>query len=292
MGLLDGKAVIVTGAGRGLGRAYAEALAAAGARVVVNDVDAAEARETVARIARAGGEAEASDHDVADWSAAKRLVERCVAAYGKLDVLVNNAGVANHTPIWEETEESFDRTFRVNAKGVFTMGRHAMDHMIPRRSGCIINATSGAQAGFFRRAIYGASKAAVASFTYGWAMELAEHNIRVNAISPLAQTRMSLAPPPADGQVPVEKWPERVAPLVVYLASDDAWWVTGQVFRLAHDTFSLFTHPKPVRAERKPEGWTAADIRDQVERNLRPHLQPIGLDAPEYSYDRILRPPG
>jgi NAD(P)-dependent dehydrogenase (short-subunit alcohol dehydrogenase family) len=291
MALLDGKAIIVTGAGRGLGRAYALALAAAGAQVAVNDIDLEGARRVVGEIRAAGGTAIESGEDVADWAAAKELVDRCVEAFGKLDVLVNNAGRMIATRFVEETPATIDATLRVNVTGVINMTRHAVDHMIPRGGGNIINVSSGSQCGIPGGwAVYGASKAAVAGFTYNCAIELAEHNIRVNAISPNAATRVSEAEG-GEAAIPRARRPSSMAPLVVYLASDESWWITGQVFRLQDDRFSLFGHPKPLYPEHDPDGWTAEGIRAHVAAKLRHRLEPVGIGVTEYTYDRVLRKP-
>jgi NAD(P)-dependent dehydrogenase (short-subunit alcohol dehydrogenase family) len=291
MGLLDGKAIIVTGAGRGLGRAYALALAAAGAQVVVNDIDPEGARRVAAEVAAAGGAATESGEDVADWAAAKQLVDRCVEAFGKLDVLVNNAGRMIATRFVDETPATIDATLGVNVTGVINMTRHAVDHMIPRGGGNIINVSSGSQCGIPGGwAVYGASKAAVAGFTYNCAIELAEHHIRVNGISPNAGTREAEAKG-GEAALPRPRRPSTMAPLVVYLASDDSWWITGQIFRLQDDRFSLFAHPKPLYPEHDPEGWTAERMRAHVESALRHRMEPVGIGVTEYTYDRVLRKP-
>ena len=232
MGALEGKAVIVTGAGRGLGRAYAMAMAAEGARLLINDVDVEEAEGVAREIREVGGTAAADGGSVARWDEARGVVEHCVDEYGALDVLVSNAGLYRVAPIWEAKEEELDAIIGVNVKGVFAMARHAVDVMIPQGRGCILNVTSGAQAGLEGRSIYSASKAGVAGLTYTMALDLAQHGIRVNGISPLARTRMSdmsvKGGYPTTANVP----PETIAPLVVFLASDAAANVTGQIVRL------------------------------------------------------------
>jgi NAD(P)-dependent dehydrogenase (short-subunit alcohol dehydrogenase family) len=259
-------------------------LAAEGARVVVNDIDQAAAEGAVGEIRAAGGLAEGSGEDVGDWMAARRLVERCVSAFGGLEVLVNNAGETRAVPIWEETEEGFDRLMRANLKGTFNVTRHALERMLPARRGTIINVTSGAQAGNATRSIYAASKAGVAGFTYTWALELAPHNIRVNALSPTAQTRMSpVALPEGEEASPLRR-PENVAPLVVYLASDEAAWITGQVVRLTGNILSLFSHPKPIHPSTAEGAWTIAALRERLPRELRDRLEPVGLEATEYQF--------
>jgi NAD(P)-dependent dehydrogenase (short-subunit alcohol dehydrogenase family) len=284
MGLLDGKRAIVTGAGRGLGRAYAMALAAEGAKVVVNDLDVGEAEGVVAEIRAAGGTALVSGDDVGDWAAAGRLVGQCVEAFGGLEAVVNNAGFTRAVPIWEETEEAFDRLVRANLKGTFNVTRHALDHLRPRRRGSIINVSSGAQAGYVPRSIYAATKAGVAGFTYTWALELAPDNIRVNALSPTAQTRMSEITLAEDEKPPPLRRPENIAPLVVYLASDEAAWITGQVFRMTGNILSLFSHPKPIHPTAAEGAWTLAALRERLPREFRDRLVAVGLGASEYQF--------
>lgn len=278
MGVLDGKAVIVTGSGRGLGRAYATAMAREGARLVINDIDIAEAERTAQEIRAQGGTAVPNGEDVASWNGARRLVEHCVKEFGGIDVLVNNAGVLYAVPFTEATEEQINTTIAVNLKGTLNVARHAVDHMVPRRRGCIINVSSGSQSGLLLRSVYGASKGGVSSFTYNLAMELAPHGIRVNAISPLAHTRMWDAPE-------ARRFPaDKVAPLVVFLASDDASYVTGQVVRLEGDTLGLFSHPEPVHPVILKGGWTLDDLRKHFRGTPGRRLLPVGLRARGYEY--------
>jgi NAD(P)-dependent dehydrogenase (short-subunit alcohol dehydrogenase family) len=187
-------------------------------------------------------------------------------------------------PIWEETEEDFDRLVRANLKGTFNVTRHALDYLLPRRRGCIINISSGAQAGYVPRSTYAATKAGVAGFTYTWALELARHNIRVNALTPTAQTRMSpVALPPGEEPPPLRR-PENIAPLVVYLAGDEAAWITGQVFRVTGNILSLFSYPKPIHPSTAEGAWTLATLRERLPREYRGRLEPVGLEATAYQF--------
>jgi NAD(P)-dependent dehydrogenase (short-subunit alcohol dehydrogenase family) len=286
MNVLQGKAGIVTGAGRGLGRAYAMALAAAGARVVVNDIDQAEAEAVVGEIRAAGGTALANADDVGNWQAAARMAAQCAKEFGGIDVVVNNAGITRAMPIWKEDEASFDLMVSANLKGTFAVTRHALDYMLPKRSGSIINVSSGAQAGVAERSVYGATKGGVSSATYIWAMELAEHGIRVNAISPMAETRMSPKPLPPGAVIPPLRRPENIAPLAVYLASDAASWVTGQIFRLGADKLSLFGHPRALHVTPDPRGWTLEALNERLRAEFGHKLEPVGVTATEYIYGR------
>jgi NAD(P)-dependent dehydrogenase (short-subunit alcohol dehydrogenase family) len=286
MKILEGRNAIVTGAGRGLGRAYAIALAEAGAKVVVNDIDADEAQQVALEIAAAGGTSLASSDDIGDWNAAKRAVDICARAFGSVDVLVNNAAYTRVCNIWEEDEAGFEQLLRANLKGTFAMTRHALAHMMPRRSGSIINVTSGSQSGVAPRSVYAASKGGVSSATYTWAIELAEHGIRVNAISPMAETRMSPNPVPPGTLVPPHRLPENVAPLVVYLASDESRWITGQVFRLGGRKLSLYAHPRPRYETKDERGWSFDVLKERVRKEFGPKLEPVGVTATEYVYAR------
>jgi NAD(P)-dependent dehydrogenase (short-subunit alcohol dehydrogenase family) len=292
MGLLDGKAAIVTGSSRGLGRAFAMALAAEGADVVVNGTDADAVRRVTDEITAAGGRAVAIASDVGDWATAKRLVDRCLEAFGRLDVLVSNAGILRATgnPVWEDNQEFIDESIRVNVNGVVYMTRHALGPMMAQGGGSIVNVTSGGQAGAYPgNSVYAATKAAETGFTFACADELAEHNVRVNAIWPFAATKGG--PLGEAAETRPELRPENVAPLVVYLASDASWWVTGQKFRLQGHTLSLWSHSKPVHLAENAEGWTFERIRDRVDTAFRPRFEPVAAAAEGYTYDRVLRRP-
>lgn len=289
MGVLSGKAAIVTGAGRGLGRAYALDLAAAGASVVVNDVDEAEARAVVDDITAAGGVAVASGHDVSDPEAVDALVARCVAAFGRLDGLVNNAGLYHEARPWDETPHAMRRAVLVNVLGALQCQAAASAVMRDGGGGAIVNASSGGMFGFPSVSTYAATKGALAALTYSSALDLEAAGIRVNAISPMALTRMTahalgrdLAPstqdaPPLAGIE--DKAPESVAPLVTFLLSDLAEGITGQFLRFDGRRVSVVTtnafadHPHVTAA-----GWTPVSLADAFAGPLARHLQPYGVE--------------
>jgi NAD(P)-dependent dehydrogenase (short-subunit alcohol dehydrogenase family) len=277
MGNLDGKAVIVTGAGKGLGRAYARAIGAEGGMVVVNDINAESAEATTTEIAAAGGMAVACVADVARMADAGRLIDSCLSAFGRIDVLLNNAGLPWGTPILEETEEGYRHFLDVNVSGTFNTVHQALPHLVAQRSGSIVNVTSGAHHGFYGMAVYSLTKGAVASFTYALAFELAEYNIRVNAIEP----RGLDTPRNATHPVPHA---DVVAPLAVFLCSDASARVTGQVIRLDNQDLSLVTHPQVGKTVVLPTGWTFDAIREHWDRTLGRELEPVGLYASRYAY--------
>lgn len=274
MGELDGKAVVVTGAGRGLGRAYALALAAEGASVLVNDLDTAEGEAVAAEIAAAGGLAAAHVCSVADWDACAALVADCVARFGSIDGLVNNAGVSYEADVWDDTEAGIRATVEANMVGAIFAGTHALRAMREQGSGAIVNVTSGASLGLARMAPYGATKGGVTAITYTWAMEALPFGIRVNAISPVARTRMWRNPDHSPDE------PEDIAPLVAYLLCARSGRITGQVIRMSDHELSTLVGARfpadPAHAER----WTLDSIAAAFEAGMIERLSPVGIYGP------------
>ena len=219
--ILTGRCAVVTGAGKGLGAAYARNLAAAGAAVVVNDIDLASASAVVQSIIDRGGSAVVDGNSVTTWESSGAIVQTALATFGRLDGLVNNAGVFYLADPSEEDPAMVEDMVRVNLLGTMHCGQHAIRHMVAHGGGAIVNDTSGAQSGMRHRGTYGATKGATASLTYSWAMDLAAAGIRVNAISPIARTGM-VDYGKALGESGTDIAPEHVAPLVTFLLSDDA----------------------------------------------------------------------
>jgi NAD(P)-dependent dehydrogenase (short-subunit alcohol dehydrogenase family) len=286
---LKGKVAIVTGSGRGIGRAHALALAAEGAKVVVNDVGAERsgtgssrdpADQVASEIRSRGGEAVANYDSVAEFDAARRIVQTALDQYGRLDILVNNAGVFWHFLIHEMSEEAWDRVIGVHLKGSFNMCRHAAPIMMKQRYGRIINTTSSQWRNPEGRANYGAAKGGIVSLTWDLAFELRDYGITVNAVAPFANTRRGNAPQstqaetlrraglsrkkPADEQGDERATPEFVSPIVVYLATDQAANVNGLVFRAGGGKIGLYSHPTEqatiCRDWRKDGPWTMDDL--------------------------------
>ena len=279
MGILDNKACVITGSGRGLGAAYARLFAQEGAMVVVNDVDGAEAEKVAKEITAKGGKAVASADSVYPYESASKIIQKCVDSFGKIDVLVNNAGIVRDKTVWNMTVEEFDAVINVHLKGSFYCGQHAIRLMRAARKGTVINIVSGAHQGNFGQTNYSAAKGGIASMTYTWAVELAKYGVRVNAVAPSGLTRMTegagatSAPPP--------DWS---APLIAYLASDETNWVHGQVFNSSGEFVRIMEQPKYALGIFFPGGPTINGIRNTFKRVFYGKLEPYGLAKQPYPH--------
>jgi NAD(P)-dependent dehydrogenase (short-subunit alcohol dehydrogenase family) len=296
---LSGKVAVVTGSGRGLGSAYAIALAKAGAAVVVNDVDAEAAGHTVKQITAAGGRAVAEVAPVGTGEVADALVARAVAAFGRLDVMVTNAGILRDRVLWKMSDDDFDDVVRVHLRGTFTCARAAAVRMREQgEGGRIITACSPAgQRGNFGQTNYAAAKAGIAAMTRTWAMELARANVTVNALVPIAATEMTRTIPAFAPYIEAleergEPLPdllrkgegfgtaEDVAGLVVFLASDAAAGVTGQCVGVGGDKLALWSHPQEVATAYTDGGWSADAIAAAWPVSVGREPQTYGIPAP------------
>jgi NAD(P)-dependent dehydrogenase (short-subunit alcohol dehydrogenase family) len=267
---LRGKAVVVTGSGRGLGRAYAMAAATEGASVVVNDVDSDTARDAAERIRDAGQVAVANVDSVAESDGAERLIGACIDQFGRIDGLVSNAGLIVSGPPWELDPADARRLVDVNVLGVIYSGLAAMHRFRAQGHGVIVNVTSGGHLGMPDLALYGATKGAVASLTYGWARDLAPEGIRVIGYSPLAQTRM------ARGATGLPD-PDQVALAIPYLLSDESKGLSGQIVRFDGTRLSVLRQPGFGGPFVTRDDWTVDAVAEGFDATLRATLGPVGM---------------
>jgi NAD(P)-dependent dehydrogenase (short-subunit alcohol dehydrogenase family) len=296
---LDGKVAIVTGAGRGIGREHALALAEAGAKVVVNDLggslsgegtDSTPAQTVVNEIVAAGGEAVASYDDVADFAAAEHMIGRAVDRYGRLDILVNNAGILRDRMLVNMTEDEWDAVIAVHLKGHFGPTRHAAAYWREQSKageqvrGRVINTSSPSGVfGNVGQANYGAAKAAIAGFTLIAAQELQRYGVTVNCIAPNARTRMTEEtfgdlPPPEEGQFdPLD--PGNMSPLVVALAADEAQGLTGQCFFVWGGSVNVLRGWDAGELLASDEKWDADDLLAQLKDRFPDGAAPAGMVA-------------
>lgn len=288
MMLLESKSVVVTGAGQGIGKALAGALAAHGARVVVNDINAALADDAAENIRADGGEAVADHSDISSFAGAEQVVRTCVEAFGSIDVMVNNAGILRDRMSFNMSEAEWDLVVAVCLKGTFACSRAAVRAMRSAGTkGRIINVSSrSGLRGSVGQANYAAAKAGVLGLTRTMAQEVIRYGITVNAISPRAVTGMTESVPAdvaarkdatsASSAVVRRGLPNQVAPIVLYLASDDSDWVNGQVIGLGGDKLSLWSHPKEVAEAFVFGGWTIESVRELFRSSVGAELQTLG----------------
>jgi NAD(P)-dependent dehydrogenase (short-subunit alcohol dehydrogenase family) len=289
MGMLDGKAAVVTGAGRGIGRGIAIALAREGAKVVVNDLgvdltgegkDAAPASKVVAEIAQTGGVAEANFGSVVDFNAAEAMVAQAVKSFGRIDILVNVAGNLRDRMIFNMSEEDWDAVINVHLKGTFNTMRAASLRMREQKSGRIISMSSVSALGAPGQPNYAAAKAGIIGLTWSSANALGKYNVTVNAVMPSGATRMIDSTPraretfeatgkwPSEIAVGTDRDPDNVAPLVVYLASDAAKHVNGQVFHARGYRYTILYQPTAQAAIQADRRWDPEELVDIFPRTL------------------------
>ncbi len=278
-GVLEGKNVIVTGAAAGLGLAYARHAATSGATVGINDIDGDRARAVADEWTREGLSAVALPGDMSDWDEAEQVITTFVADRGRLDGLVSNAGIFYERLAWEDDGDAISKLVKTNVLGAFFGGVHAMRVMVSQGSGSIVNVVSGAQIGLQRAAAYGASKGAVASMTYAWALDLRDTGARVNGVSPLARTGMGtqrvITRPSSRPPLPP---PEHVAPLVTYMLSDLSSELMGQIVRLEGPYLSIMRHPSISDVNVSRPSWTVEEIAAAIDGPLRAERRHVGRD--------------
>ncbi|GAB2809665.1 SDR family oxidoreductase [Streptomyces daliensis] len=296
---LHGKAAVVTGSGRGLGLGYARALAAAGAAVVVNDVDQEAVDAAVAAVTSAGGKATGVVAAVGDSETAERLVGTAVREFGRLDVLVTNAGILRDRVLWKMTDEDFDDVVRVHLRGTFTCARAAAVRMRQQGTGgrLVLISSPAGQRGNFGQTNYAAAKAGIVAMARTWALELARADITVNAVVPVAATEMTRTIPAFAPLIeesertgePLPDWLRRdeglgtvedVAGLITFLASDAAQDITGQAIGVGGDRLALWAHPQEKAVAFADGGWSADALAARWRSGVGAEPESYGIPAP------------
>jgi NAD(P)-dependent dehydrogenase (short-subunit alcohol dehydrogenase family) len=301
---LKGKVAVVTGAARGVGREIALMMAGQGARVVVNDYGGSEAGlgadrkpadEVVDEISRAGGEAAASYDSVASMAGGQAIVKTALEAFGRVDIVVNNAGILRDRMIFNMSEEEWDAVINTHLKGTFAVTRAAAPLMREQKWGRFINMTStSGLIGNVGQANYAAAKLGIFGLTKATALDMARYNVTANCISPFAWTRMiGTIPTETEAQkARVEKIkklsPAHIAPVAAFLASDAAKDVTGQVFGVRGQEIMLFGHERPIMRIHHGEGWTVERLAEIFPGTLQQHLVPLVTSGQYFNYDPLV----
>ncbi len=301
--ILDGKVAIITGAGRGIGRAIALAMARHGAKVVVNDVGAAvtgegrdetPAQEVVREIEGGSGQgaAVANTDSVAEWDSAQRIVATALERYGRIDLVVNNAGILRDRMFHYMSPEEFDAVMKVHLYGAFYVSRAAVVHFRKQESGAFVHMTStSGLIGAVGQVNYGAAKLAIAGLSRNIAMDMQRYKIRSNCIAPHAFSRMIEAIPGQSEALLQERAartrPDQVAQLAAFLASDAAAEISGQILGARGNEIYLYSQPRPVRILHRGEGWTPALMAEHLLPAIRANLTPLERTRDVYPWDAI-----
>lgn len=301
--MLAGKAAVVTGAGRGVGRCIALELARCGASVVVNDIgssisgegqDMSAAQSVVDEIVRAGGKAVTSGHSVASWEEAQALVQTAVDAFGRIDIVVNNAGNLRDAIFHRMSPEEFDAVVDVHLRGSFYVSRAAAPFFKEQNGGSYIHMTSSSGLiGNFGQANYCAAKLGVAGLSKAIALDMSRFNVRSNAVAPWAWTRMidSIPSETEEQKKRVEGLkklvPEKIAPFVAALATDGARHVTGQIFGVRNNEIYLFSQPRVLRTAHTSDGWTPEQIVERVFPMFESDFYPLHRSGDVFTWEPV-----
>ena len=301
--MLDGKVMLITGAGGGIGKALALSAAKAGASVVVNDLGATltgereskgAAQAVVDEIIAAGGKAVANTDSVADPDGAARMVETAKETFGRLDACVNNAGILRDSYFHKMTFEDFESVIRVHLFGAFNVSRAAAPIFREQETGSLIHMTSTSGIiGNYAQANYSAAKLGIVALSKSIALDLKRWNVRSNCIAPFAWSRMTsnikVDSPEQEARVAKlrEMKPEKMAPLVNYLASDRSADVTGQIFSVRNNEIFITNQIRPVRSVHRAEGWDEESVASHAIPALRSNFTPLDVSADVFSWDPI-----
>lgn len=301
--IVSGKVAIVTGAGRGIGRAVARLLAQEGARVVVCDVgagldgagaDASPAQAVVAEIEKSGGAAIASTDSISEPGNGDKIVQAALDAFGRIDILVNNAGILRDRIFHRMSWSDWADVIAVHLNGSFNMSRACATHFREQGGGSFVHMTStSGLVGNFGQANYMAAKMGIVGLSRGIALDMARFNVRSNCIAPFAFTRMIDSIPAATEEEKQrvdrfrEMTPEKIAPLAVYLASDRAAGISGQIFSVRNNEIYLFNQNRPIRTLHRSDGWTPERIDAQLHAALGSALTPLERSGDVFSWDPI-----
>jgi NAD(P)-dependent dehydrogenase (short-subunit alcohol dehydrogenase family) len=303
MGVLDGKSVVVTGAGGGIGRELAIAAARAGANVIINDVGASlggeglsdtPAEETRKAILEKGGRAEISTDSVARWDSARHIVEAALDHFGRIDVVINNAGIIRDVIFHKMSPDDWDAVIDVHLNGTFYVSRAAAEHFRRQESGAFVHMSSqSGLIGNFGQANYSAAKLGITALSKSIALDMQRYNVRSNCIAPNAWSRMTSSLP---SETPAQKariarmqlmTPDKNAPLAIFLASDLARDVTGQVFVSRHNEIFLMSSPRPVRGMQRSDGWTPETIAEHALPAMKSAFMPLDRSPEVFSWDPV-----
>jgi NAD(P)-dependent dehydrogenase (short-subunit alcohol dehydrogenase family) len=299
--MLEGKVVLVTGAGGGIGRDFALAMGAAGASVLVNDLgtsvkgegaDVGPAQKVVDQIRAAGGTAAASTDSVADWTSANRIVQAALDNFGRIDAVVNNAGILRDRFFFNMSVDEWRAVIDVHLNGSFYVARAAAPHFKTQESGAYVHITStSGLIGNLGQANYSAAKLGIAGLSKSIALDMAKYHVRSNCIAPFAWSRMigSIPAETPDQKERVEKLKTmetaKIAPLAVYLVSDAAKDVTGQIFGVRANELFLFSQNRPVRSVHRDGGWTPQTVASHAIPALRADFYPLERSQDVFSWD-------
>ena len=301
--MLEGKVAIVTGAGGGIGREIALMMALHGAKIVINDIGASvtgegasatPAEQTRGIIEQRGGQAVINTNSVAGWASARGIVETAIDAFGRIDIVVNNAGILRDVIFHKMTEDDWNSVINVHLSGSFYVSRAAAEHFRKQESGAFVHmsSTSGL-IGNFGQANYSAAKLGITALSKSIALDMQRYNVRSNCIAPFAWSRMTGSIPAGtpEQQARVEKiklmTPDKNAPMAVFLASDAAKEVTGQVFATRNNEIFLMSSPRPIRGVHRGEGWSPATIAEHAVPTLKAAFMPLDRSGEVFTWDPV-----